>query len=156
MQSKWWTLVAVCAATFMLLLDVTIVVVALPDIQQALGASFTQLQWVTDAYALALAAFLLTAGSISDKVGRRRVFSIGLVVFTLSSMLCGVAQSPLMLITSRALQGVGGAMLFSTSLALLASTYHGRDRGVAFGVWAPSPAHRRRWVPFSVDFSPPE
>ncbi|MGC5248779.1 MFS transporter [Gordonia sp. DT219] len=135
MARKWWTLVVVCAATFMLLLDVTIVVVALPDIQHALGASFSQLQWVTDAYALALAALLLTSGSISDKFGRRRVFSIGLVVFTLGSLLCGVAQDPTMLIVSRALQGVGGAMLFSTSLALLAATYHGRDRGIAFGAW---------------------
>ncbi len=135
MQRKWWTLVVVCAATFMLLLDVTIVVVALPDIQRALDASFSQLQWITDAYALALASLLLTSGSISDKFGRRRIFSIGLVIFTLGSLLCGVAQDPVMLIVSRALQGVGGAMLFSTSLALLAATFHGRERGVAFGVW---------------------
>lgn len=135
MERKWWTLVVVCAATFMLLLDVTIVVVALPDIQHALGASFSQLQWVTDAYALALASLLLTSGSIADKFGRRRIFSIGLVIFTLGSLLCGVAQDPVMLIVSRALQGVGGAMLFSTSLALLASTFHGRERGVAFGAW---------------------
>ncbi|MGW5521204.1 MFS transporter [Gordonia sp. NPDC003950] len=135
MQRKWWTLVVVCAATFMLLLDVTIVVVALPDIQRALGASFSQLQWVTDAYALALASLLLTSGSISDKFGRRRIFSIGLVIFTMGSLLCGVAQDPTMLIVSRALQGIGGAMLFSTSLALLAATFHGRERGVAFGAW---------------------
>lgn len=135
MERKWWTLVVVCAATFMLLLDVTIVVVALPDIKTALGASFSQLQWVTDAYALALASLLLTSGSIADKFGRRRIFSIGLVIFTLGSLLCGVAQDPVMLIVSRALQGIGGAALFSTSLALLASTFHGRERGVAFGAW---------------------
>ena len=119
----------------MLLLDVTIVVVALPDIEHALGASFSQLQWVTDAYALALASLLLTSGSISDKFGRRRIFSIGLVIFTLGSLLCGVAQDPTMLIVSRALQGIGGAMLFATSLALLAATFHGRERGLAFGAW---------------------
>ena len=135
MERKWWTLVVVCAATFMLLLDVTIVVVALPDIKTALGASFSQLQWVTDAYALALASLLLTSGSIADRFGRRRIFSIGLVIFTLGSLLCGVAQDPVMLIISRALQGIGGAALFSTSLALLASTFHGRERGVAFGAW---------------------
>ncbi|MBE7192615.1 MFS transporter [Gordonia polyisoprenivorans] len=135
MARKWWTLVVVCAATFMLLLDVTIVVVALPDIEHALGASFSQLQWVTDAYALALASLLLTSGSISDKFGRRRIFSIGLVIFTLGSLLCGVAQDPTMLIVSRALQGIGGAMLFATSLALLAATFHGRERGLAFGAW---------------------
>lgn len=135
MSHRWWTLVVVCAATFMLLLDVTIVVVALPDIQRALGASFGQLQWVTDAYALALASLLLTAGSVADRVGRRRVFMIGLIVFTLGSLLCGIAVNPMMLVASRALQGVGGAMLFATSLALLAANYHGRDRGVAFGVW---------------------
>ncbi|WP_245557003.1 MFS transporter [Jongsikchunia kroppenstedtii] len=135
MARKWWTLVVVCAATFMLLLDVTIVVVALPDIEHALGASFSQLQWVTDAYALALASLLLTSGSISDKFGRRRIFSIGLVVFTIGSLLCGVAQDPTMLIVSRALQGIGGAALFATSLALLAATFHGRERGIAFGAW---------------------
>lgn len=135
MDRKWWTLGVVCAATFMLLLDVTIVVVAVPDIQAALGAGFTQLQWVTDAYALALAALLLTAGSVSDRVGRRRVFVVGLVVFTLGSLLCGTASDAAVLIASRAVQGLGGAMLFATSLALLAHSFHGRERGVAFGAW---------------------
>ncbi|MGC5256830.1 MFS transporter [Gordonia sp. DT218] len=135
MARRWWTLVVVCAATFMLLLDVTIVVVALPDIQHALGASFSQLQWVTDAYALALAALLLTSGSLADRFGRKLVFVVGLVVFTLGSLLCGVAADPMMLVVSRAVQGVGGAMLFATSLALLASTFHGRERGVAFSAW---------------------
>jgi EmrB/QacA subfamily drug resistance transporter len=132
---KWWTLAAVCSATFMLLLDVTIVMVALPDIRTELGASLTQVQWVTDAYALALAALLLTAGTLADRFGRRRVFVGGLVVFTLGSLLCGIAADPGLLIASRALQGIGGAMLFATSLALLATTYHGRDRGTAFGAW---------------------
>src|SRR3712207_8533522 len=85
MATKWWTLVAVCVATFMLLIDVTVVNVALPDIQEDLGSSFTDLQWVVDAYALALAAFLLTAGSLADRLGRRRIFVIGLVVFVLRS-----------------------------------------------------------------------
>jgi EmrB/QacA subfamily drug resistance transporter len=135
MEKKWWTLVVVCAATFMLLLDVTIVIVALPAIQSGLHASFSDVQWVVDAYALTLASVLLTAGSLADRFGRRLLFSIGLIVFTLGSLLCGVAQSPLMLIMSRSAQGIGGAILFATSLALLAQTFHGHERGVAFGIW---------------------
>ena len=134
-MAKWWTLVAVCIATFMLLLDVTIVNVALPYIERDLHSSFADLQWVIDAYALTLAAFLLTAGSLADRMGRRRVFVIGLAVFTVASVLCGLATTPLMLTLSRALQGVGGAFMFATSLALLASAYQGRDRGTALGVW---------------------
>jgi EmrB/QacA subfamily drug resistance transporter len=132
---KWWTLVAVCLGTFMLLLDVTIVNVALPDIQIALHSSFSDLQWVVDAYALTLAALLLTAGSLADLYGRRLLFIIGLSIFTLASLLCGLAQTTLMLQLSRALQGVGGAIMFSVSLALLADAFRGKDRGVAFGVW---------------------
>ncbi len=135
MDRKWWTLVAVSAGTFMLLLDVTIVVVALPDIQRSLHASFGDVQWVVDAYALTLASFLLTAGVLADRYGRRLLFAIGLVVFTLGSLLCGIAQSPLMLILSRSGQGVGGAIMFATSLALLGHSFRGPDRGVAFGVW---------------------
>ncbi|MFC0314901.1 MFS transporter [Gordonia phosphorivorans] len=119
----------------MLLLDVTIVMVALPDMERDLGASFSQLQWVTDAYALSLAALLLTAGSLSDRFGRRLIFAIGLGIFTAGSALCGAATSPEMLILSRAGQGIGGAMLFATSLAILAATFVGKDRGIAFGVW---------------------
>jgi EmrB/QacA subfamily drug resistance transporter len=135
MEKKWWTLVVVCAATFMLLLDVTIVIVALPEIQSGLHASFSDVQWVIDAYALTLASLLLTSGSLADRYGRRRLFTVGLSVFTLGSLLCGVSQSPLMLILSRSAQGVGGAILFATSLALLAQNFHGKERGVAFGAW---------------------
>src|SRR5690242_302329 len=133
--AKWWTLTAVCLGTFMLLLDVTIVNVALPEIQESLGASFADLQWVVDAYALTLAALLLTTGSLADLYGRRRLYLAGLVVFTGASALCGLARSPLMLEISRGVQGVGGATMFSVSLALLAQAFRGRDRGVAFGVW---------------------
>jgi EmrB/QacA subfamily drug resistance transporter len=134
-MAKWWTLIAVCIATFMLLLDITVVNVALPYIERDLGSSFEDLQWVVDAYALTLAAFLLTAGSVADRIGRRRVFVAGLAVFTIASALCGLAGSPLMLNLARGLQGVGGAMMFATSLALLASAYTGRDRGTAIGIW---------------------
>ncbi|HET6818723.1 MAG TPA: DHA2 family efflux MFS transporter permease subunit [Mycobacteriales bacterium] len=132
---KWWTLAAVCLGTFMLLLDITIVNVALPSIQQDLHSTFADLQWVVDAYALTLAALLLTGGALADMYGRRRLYVIGLALFTAASVLCGVAQSPLMLELSRGLQGIGGAIMFAVSLALLAQAFRGRERGTAFGVW---------------------
>ena len=135
MERKWWTLIVVCTGIFMLLLDVTVVNVALPDIQRDLDASFSQLQWVIDAYALSLAALTLTAGSLADLRGRKRVFAMGVIVFTVGSLLCGVAPSANFLILARGLQGVGGATMFATSLALLAHEFHGRERGTAFGIW---------------------
>ncbi len=135
MERKWWTLVAVAVGVFMLLLDITIVNVALPDIQQSLGASLADLQWVIDAYALTLAALLLTAGSLADLYGRRKVFAIGIVVFTAGSLLCGLAGSPLFLTLSRAFQGIGGAIMFATSLALISNAFQAGDRGTAFGVF---------------------
>jgi EmrB/QacA subfamily drug resistance transporter len=135
MERKWWTLVTVAVGVFMLLLDITIVNVALPDIQKSLGASLSDLQWVIDAYALTLAALLLTAGSLADMYGRRRVFALGIVIFTLGSLLCGVATSPLWLTLARAFQGVGGAIMFSTSLALISAAFRAGDRGAAFGVF---------------------
>ncbi|HVD39203.1 MAG TPA: MFS transporter [Solirubrobacterales bacterium] len=135
MERKWWTLVLVSVATFMLLLDVTVVNVALPDIQRELNASLSSLQWVVDAYSLMLAAFLLTAGSLGDRLGRRRVFTIGFGVFTLASFLCGIASSPTLLNLARGLQGIGGAGMFATSLALIGQEFHGKDRATAFGVW---------------------
>src|SRR3954471_53139 len=132
---RWWTLGAVCVATFMLLLDITIVNVALPDIAKDLGSSFSDLQWVVDAYALSLAALLLTAGSLADLLGRRRVFVLGLAVFTAASLLCALATTPFFLDLARALQGVGAAAMFATSLALLAASFSGRERGTAFGAW---------------------
>ena len=135
MERKWWTLLAVCLATFMLLLDITIVNVALPDIADELDASFSDVQWVIDAYALTLAALLLTAGSLADLLGRRRVFAIGLVLFTVASLLCAVAPSATTLILARGAQGIGGAAMFATSLALLAQDFHGPERGTAFGLW---------------------
>jgi EmrB/QacA subfamily drug resistance transporter len=132
---KWWTLTAVCTGVFMLLLDITIVNVALPDIQSQLNASLSDLQWVIDAYALSLAALLLTAGSLADLFGRRLLFVIGLVIFTLGSVACGAAQDITFLQISRAFQGIGGAAMFATALALLAAAFHGKDRGTAFGVF---------------------
>ncbi len=130
-----WTLAAVCVGTFMLLLDITIVNVALPIIAVDLKTQFSDLQWVIDAYALSLAALLLTAGSLADVLGRRAVFVGGLVIFTVASLLCGLAASPLVLELARALQGIGGAGMFATGLALLAANFQGRQRGAAFGIW---------------------
>lgn len=135
MERKWWTLVLVSVATFMLLLDVTIVNVALPDIQRSLHASLSSLQWVVDAYSLMLASFLLTAGSLGDRLGRRRVFTIGFGIFTFASFLCGISDSPTLLNLCRGLQGIGGAGMFATSLALIGQEFQGKDRATAFGVW---------------------
>jgi len=135
MERRWWTLVLISTATFMLLLDITVVNVALPDIQRELNASLSSLQWVVDAYSLTLAAFLLTAGSLGDRLGRRRVFTLGFALFTFASFLCGIAGDPTLLNLARGLQGVGGAAMFATSLALIGQEFHGKDRATAFGVW---------------------
>ena len=135
LERKWWTLVVVCTAIFMLLLDITIVNVALPPISRSLHAGFTDLQWVIDAYALALATCVLNAGSLADLLGRKRVFVAGVVLFTAASALCGAATTPLFLILARAGQGIGGAIMFAVSLALLSQEFQGRERGTAFGIW---------------------
>ena len=133
---KWLPLVAVCAGTFMLLVDVTIVIVALPDMASGLDASFSNLQWVLSLYALVLAALVLTAGALADRLGRRRVYLGGLVVFALASLTCGLSGDVGLLIAARGVQGLGAAAMFATTLALINSSYDGRDRGIAFGVWA--------------------
>src|SRR6266540_344745 len=135
MARKWWTLLATCVAMFMLLLDITIVNVALPDIERDLHSSFSDLQWVVDAYALTLASLLLTAGSLGDRLGRRRVFAAGFAIFTLASLLCGLAGSPTFLNLMRVLQGVGGSAMFATTLALIAQEFQGPERATAFGIW---------------------
>jgi MFS family permease len=117
MARKWWTLITVSIATFMLLLDVTIVNVALPDIGHELKASLTDLQWVVDSYVLALAALTLLAGALADRLGRKLVFSAGLAGFTLASLLAGFSSDALTLNLARGLQGIGGAAMFGTVLA---------------------------------------
>jgi EmrB/QacA subfamily drug resistance transporter len=136
MARKWWTLSAVCVAVFMLLLDITVVNTALPSIERDLDASFTDLQWVVDAYALGLAALVLTAGSLADRLGRRRLFVAGLTTFTIASLLCGLAPSANVLNAARAVQGIGGAAMFAVSLALVAQEFPaGRERGSALGIY---------------------
>ena len=136
MQCKWWTLLAVSVATFMLLLDITVVNTALPAIEEDLGASFTELQWVIDGYTLALAALVLTAGSLADRLGRRRVFAVGVGIFSVASLAAGLAPDPTFLNVARAVQGIGGAVMFAVSLALVAQEFApGRERATAMGVY---------------------
>jgi len=134
-ERHWWTLIAVCGATFMLLVDITIVQVALPTIQRSLHASFSDLQWVISAYALSLSAVILTQGSLADRLGRKRIFIIGVIIFTLASLACGMAKSPTELIAARAVQGIGGAGMFATSLALIGQDFQGSARSAAIAVW---------------------
>src|SRR4051812_13396015 len=123
MRSQRRTLVVACLATAVLMLDIAVVNTALPHIASDLGASLAGLQWTVDAYTLALATVVLTAGSVADRLGRRRVFSTGVGLFTLSSIACGLAGSIEALDVSRAVQGLGGAMMFATSLSLLADAF---------------------------------
>jgi EmrB/QacA subfamily drug resistance transporter len=135
MDRKWRALIIVCVAIFMLLLDITVVNVALPDIQKELHASFTDLQWVVDAYALMLATTVLIAGTLGDLLGRKRVFLVGVGLFTAASAACGAATDPLVLNLARGVQGVGGAIMLAVSLAILSQEFHGKERGTAFGIW---------------------
>ncbi len=132
---KWLPLLTVCLGTFMLLLDVTIVNVALPGMAGDLHTSFGSLQWVVDGYALALAALLLGVGTVADRVGHRRVYLTGLVVFALSSLCCGLAPGAGALVAGRCVQGAGAAAMFATTFALINGSYTGRDRAAAYGVW---------------------
>jgi EmrB/QacA subfamily drug resistance transporter len=134
-ERKWLTLIVVCVAVFMLLLDITIVNVALPDIGRSLHSDFSDLQWVVDAYSLLLAACLLTAGSLGDLLGRRSVFVVGLAIFSLASLACGLSSDSTVLNLFRGVQGIGGAVMFAQSLALIAEAFQGRERGTAFGIW---------------------
>src|SRR5699024_9539084 len=130
-----WTLLVVSVSTFMLMLDLTVVNVALPDIRAEFDASFSSLQWILDAYALGLAAILLAAGAVADRLGRRRVFVVGLVVFVVASLACGWAPGSEILIVARLVQGLGGAILFAVGPALIGHDYRGAARGKAFGVF---------------------
>src|SRR4051794_15004356 len=136
MTRKWWTLTAASIATFMLLLDITVVNTALPSIREDLGGSFSDLQWVVDAYTLALASVVLMAGSLADRIGRRRTFVAGLGIFSVASAAIAISPTTEFLIAARAVQGIGGAVMFAVSLALIAQEFTaGRERGTAMGVY---------------------
>jgi EmrB/QacA subfamily drug resistance transporter len=133
---RGWTLATVSVATFMLLLDISAVVTALPSIERDLGAGFTDLQWVIDAYTVALAAFVLSAGSLADRYGRKRTFVVGLAVFSAASLAAALSPDPTFLNGFRAVQGLGAAAMFATSLALLADAFpEGPSRGSAMAVY---------------------
>jgi EmrB/QacA subfamily drug resistance transporter len=134
-HDRRWTLLVVCLATGVLLLNVSAPSVALPAVGHALGAELSVMQWVVSGYSLALAATLLTAGTLADLVGRRRMFLGGLAAFAAASVLCVAAPSALVLIAGRAVQGLAGAVLLSSSLALLAQDFAGPARAGALGVW---------------------
>ena len=132
---RWWTLAVVMVAAFMLLLDVTIVGVALPSISKALHPSFTSLQWIVDAYSLMLSVALLTAGSLADIFGRKRLLTIGLIIFTCSSVICAQAPNATVLAFARGLQGIGGAVMYGCLLALIVQEFPAKERAMAFGLY---------------------
>ncbi len=134
-SAQRWTLWLASAATLMLILDITVVNVALPDMERTLHTQLTDLEWVVDVYALALGSLLLIAGSVADRVGRRRVFVAGMAVFTAGSLASSLASSPLQLIAGRGAQGVGAACLFASALALIGHGFRGAELGRALGVW---------------------
>jgi EmrB/QacA subfamily drug resistance transporter len=133
---KWWTLSAVAFGLFMIMLDNTVVNVALPSIGRDLHVQISSLEWVVTAYALTFAALLITGGKLGDLVGRRRTFIIGIAIFTLSSLACGLAPSAGFLIGARAVQGVGAALMNPASLSIITATFPPRERGQAIGIWA--------------------
>jgi EmrB/QacA subfamily drug resistance transporter len=133
---RWWTLGALCFALFMIMLDNTVVNVALPAIKKDLGISTAELEWTVTAYALTFATLLLTGGKLGDLLGRRLIFTIGLVVFTLSSLFCGLSGSAPELIGARAVQGVGAALMMPSTLSIISATFDVRERGTAIGIWA--------------------
>lgn len=135
-MKKWIPLISINLGTFMLLIDTTVVNVALSHIGTSLQASFSSLQWVIDGYAVTLAALLLGVGSLADLLGQRRVYLGGLILFAAASAACGAAPNDTVLVLARVVQGIGGAALFATTTALINATYQGRDRGTAFGSWA--------------------
>ncbi len=133
---KWWTLVAVAFGLFMIMLDNTVVNVALPSIAKDLGVSISSLEWVVNGYALTFGVLLLTGGKLADLLGRRRIFIVGLIVFTASSFVCGFANSSGVLIGARVVQGIGAAMMNPATLSIITATFPPRQRGMAIGVWA--------------------
>ena len=133
---RWWTLGALCFALFMIMLDNTVVNVALPAIQSDLGISVSELEWTVAAYALTFASLLLTGGKLGDLLGRRLIFTIGLAVFTLSSLACGLSSTAPELISARAVQGIGAALMMPATLSIISATFHARERGMAIGIWA--------------------
>ncbi|MBV8256953.1 MAG: MFS transporter [Actinobacteria bacterium] len=135
-NKKWWTLAAVAFGLFMIMLDNTVVNVALPSIERDLHMSISSLEWIVTAYALTFAAVMITGGKLADLYGRRLIFIVGLVVFTASSLACGLAPSAGFLIGARAVQGVGAALMNPATLSIITATFPPKQRGQAIGIWA--------------------
>ena len=133
---KWWTVASVAFALFMIMLDNTVVNVALPAIQRDLSIGVSQLEWVVTGYALSFAVLMLTGGKLADMFGRRRIFLLGLAVFTVSSLFCGLAAGAEMLIVARVVQGVGAALMMPATLSIITATFAPEERGAALGIWA--------------------
>jgi EmrB/QacA subfamily drug resistance transporter len=133
---RWWALGALGVSLFMIMLDNTVVSLALPTIQSELDISLTQLEWIVNAYTLVFAVVLLTGGKLADYVGRRLIFVTGLVVFTGSSLACGLAGSGGLLITARGVQGIGAALMLPATLSIITATFTAKERSVAIGIWA--------------------
>jgi len=133
---RWWTLGSLCFALFMIMLDNTVVNVALPSIASSFNVSLSQLEWVVVGYALSFATFMLTGGKLADRYGRRKLFIIGLVIFTGASLACGFAPSVDFLIGARVVQGVGAALMNPATLSIITATFPPRQRGMAIGIWA--------------------
>jgi EmrB/QacA subfamily drug resistance transporter len=133
---KWWTLAAVSFGLFMIMLDNTVVNVALPSIQRDLGIGLSELEWIVTGYALMFAALMLTGGKLADLLGRRLIFVVGLAIFTVASLLCGLADSGEMLIAWRVVQGTGAALMNPATLSIIAATFPPHQRGMAIGIWA--------------------
>jgi EmrB/QacA subfamily drug resistance transporter len=133
---KWWTLGALAFALFMIMLDNTVVNVALPSIQRDLGIGLSELEWTVNAYALTFAVLMLSGGKLADFFGRRRVFLLGLAIFTASSLACGLATSGGMLIGARTVQGAGAALMMPATLSIISYTFPPHQRGMAIGIWA--------------------
>src|SRR5687768_3788778 len=133
---KWWTLAAVAFGLFMIMLDNTVVNVALPSIQRDLGVGLSELEWIVSGYALSFAALMLTGGKLADAYGRRLIFVVGIAVFTAASLACGLSTSGEMLIAARVAQGAGAALMNPATLSIIAATFPPRQRGTAIGIWA--------------------
>ncbi|MGC4192394.1 MAG: MFS transporter [Thermomicrobiales bacterium] len=133
-RTRWVPLAGIVLAVLMLMLDATVTIVALPAMARDLGGNLTDLQWVMNAYTLAMAGVQLTAGTLADRFGRRRLFLLGIALFAVASLACGFAPTVAFLIVARVVQGVAGAFMFATTLALIGQTYTGAARGTAFAV----------------------
>ena len=133
---KWWTVASVSFALFMIMLDNTVVNVALPAIERDLEIDVSQLEWVVTGYALSFAVLMLTGGKLADMYGRRRIFLVGLLVFTVSSLFCGLAGTADVLIAARVVQGAGAALMMPATLSIITATFAPEERGAALGIWA--------------------